>query len=177
VRTIEVVASGDLPRARRRAVRALLDEAFDGDFTDDDWAHTLGGLHVLCIEGGLLVAHASVVPRTIEVGDLALGTGYVEGVATATGARRRGHASAVLDRVGRVIDATAELGVLSTGLAAFYRRFGWRSWSGPSAVRRDDVVTPTPEDDGGIMVLAVARTPPLDLDGPITCRWRPGDVW
>ena len=33
------------------AIRALLDEAFDGDFGDDDWEHALGGIHVLVHEG------------------------------------------------------------------------------------------------------------------------------
>ena len=34
-----------LGRDTRTAIRALLDAAFDGDFTDDDWAHALGGTH------------------------------------------------------------------------------------------------------------------------------------
>ena len=28
------------------SIRALLDTTFDGDFTDEDWEHAIGGTHV-----------------------------------------------------------------------------------------------------------------------------------
>ena len=42
------------PRAGRpwRSARALLDEAFGGDFDDDDWEHALGGMHAVAFDGG-----------------------------------------------------------------------------------------------------------------------------
>ena len=54
-------------RAIRTAIRALLDAAFAGDFDDDDWAHALGGTHALVEADGAVVAHASVVPRVLDV--------------------------------------------------------------------------------------------------------------
>jgi hypothetical protein len=36
---------------------------------------------------------------------------------------------------------------------------------------------PTLEEDGYIMFLRTALSPPLDADEPISCEWRPGDVW
>ena len=44
-----------------------------------------------------------------------------------------------------------------------------------AVVNRGD--QPTPDVDGFIMVLATPTTPPLDLAAPISCDWRPGDVW
>src|SRR4029450_11523074 len=61
-----------------------------GRFDEHDWEHALGGVHVLAVEDGALVAHGSVVPRMLAAGELALRTGYVEGVATREDRRRRG---------------------------------------------------------------------------------------
>jgi hypothetical protein len=36
---------------------------------------------------------------------------------------------------------------------------------------------PTPDEDGYILVLRTSSSPPLRLIDPITCEWRPGDVW
>ncbi len=70
-----------------------------------------------------------------------------------------------------------ELGCLGTGRQTFYGRLGWRTWLGPSSVRTADGLRPTPDDDGYLMVLATPTSPPLDLTAPISCEWRPGDVW
>jgi hypothetical protein len=35
----------------------------------------------------------------------------------------------------------------------------------------------TAEEDGNVLVLRTPATDDLDLAGPITCDWRPGDVW
>ncbi|CCK27259.1 hypothetical protein BN159_2880 [Streptomyces davaonensis JCM 4913] len=39
--------TADLTPAELAAVRALSDDAFDGDFADEDWEHCLGGMHAL----------------------------------------------------------------------------------------------------------------------------------
>ena len=53
-------------------VRELLEDAFGADYAEEDWQNALGGWHVVVIEHDRVVAHASVVPRTIEVGDRAV---------------------------------------------------------------------------------------------------------
>ncbi|MCW2678657.1 MAG: putative acetyltransferase [Frankiales bacterium] len=55
-------------------VRALPNASFE-DVSDEDWAHCLGGLHVLLWDSGGLVGHAAVVPRTLwcEVRELQVG--------------------------------------------------------------------------------------------------------
>ena len=75
------------------------------------------------------------------------------------------------------IDERFELGVLGTGRHAFYERLGWMTWRGQAFVRTPDGPRRTPDEEGFILVLRTPRTPPLDLDGSISCDWRPGDVW
>jgi aminoglycoside 2'-N-acetyltransferase I len=181
---IRRAATGDLRPREVRAIRAILVAAFEGDedgaFTEDDWQHALGGVHVIGATGGDIVAHASVVERPIEVAGRPLRAGYVEAVATAPECQGEGHGSAVMGEVNEVIRAGFELGVLGTGRFSFYERLGWERWRGPSFVRTAAGEVATPGDDGALMVLRTPSTPvdpPLDLGAPISCDWRPGDVW
>ena len=106
-----------------------------------------------------------------------LRTGYVEAVAVAPAYQATGLGSRLMDAVNAHIRERFELGALGTGRHGFYERLGWRTWTGPSSVRAPGGEQATPEDDGYIMVLATPASPPLDLAAPISCDWRPGDVW
>ena len=162
-------------------IRAVLDAAFWDDenerFTEEDWQHSIGGLHVVLELDGRIVSHASVVERELQVAGRPLRTGYVEAVATAPGFQGRGYGTRVLEVIGGAIDAGYELGALGTGEIGFYERLGWRVWQGPTSVRTAAGERRTPDEDGGIMVLLTRATPPIDLGAPISCEWRPGDVW
>ena len=175
------LATTDLDVRELEEIRALLDEAFGDDederFTEDDWRHALGGAHFVLDLDGEIVAHASVVPRELHVGGRPVRTGYVEAVATLPARQGQGIGSIVMEAVGDWIRDRYELGALGTGRHAFYERLGWRRWRGPSAVRTASGEHPTPEEDGYILVLVTASSPVLDIDAPIACDWRPGDVW
>jgi aminoglycoside 2'-N-acetyltransferase I len=162
IRTMLIIAFGEEPEER---------------LTDEDWDHALGGSHFILDIDGEVVAHAAVVEREIRVGGRPLRTGYVEAVATATDRQGRGLGTIVMTAVDEHIRQHFELGVLGTGSQHFYERLGWRSWRGPSTVRWPDGLRATPDDDGYLMVLDTPASPPLDLDGPIECDWRPGDSW
>lgn len=164
--------AGDLPRIRR-----LLDEAFEGDFSGEDWEHALGGHHVVVVERGALVAHAAVVPRELEIGGRPFRAGYVEAVGTAPARRRRGFGLAAMRRVGEILRAELELGALSTREHGFYERLGWERWRGPSFVRRADQRVRTQEEDDGLMVLRFGPSRDLDLGASIVCASRTGDDW
>jgi aminoglycoside 2'-N-acetyltransferase I len=159
-------------------LRALLDAAYDGDFTDQDWQHLLGGIHVW-ISGADdgVISHASLVERVLECSGQTLRVGYVEAVATASPHRRAGYGTAVMTHIGSLIHARYPLGALSTGAPNFYSALGWERWRGPTLVNTPQGRVRTPDDDGGIMILRTLRAPVLDLGGPIVCDWRPGDVW
>ena len=163
------------------AIRELLDAAFwdeeDERFTEEDWQHSIGGIHVVLDVQGEIVAHASVVERELQVAGRPMRTGYVEAVATAPAHQRRGYGTQVMQAIAEEIRAEYELGALGTGEIAFYERLGWRVWRGPTSVRTADGERRTFDEDGGIMVLLTASTPAIELDAPISCEWRPGDVW
>lgn len=173
--------SDELSEADVRELRALFDVAFGPDeddrFTDDDWQHALGGVHVLLEIDGEIVAHAAVVEREIHIGDRRLRTGYVEAVATAPRVQGTGHGTSVMDEVDRVIRERFELGALGTGTHHFYERLGWSRWPGPTYVRSAGGLRATPHEDGSIMVLSTPSTPPLDLTAPISADERSGDAW
>lgn len=127
---VRILTTAEAPADLLEQVRTLLDEAFEGEFSDDDWDHCMGGWHLVIHDGTRPIAHAAVVPRTIEVGGRPLRAGYVEGVATSPDVQGAGHGSRVMVAAGEVIDRHFEVGVLSTGEHRFYERLGWESWPG-----------------------------------------------
>jgi aminoglycoside 2'-N-acetyltransferase I len=158
-------------------LRALMTEAFTGRFDEHDWRHALGGVHLLVRVDGLVVAHAAVVPRALDVDGIPFRTGYVEAVATLPSHQGQGLGTAVMTAAGDVVRADYELGALSTGSPAFYGRLGWERWAGTTWVREGGQLRRTPEEDDGILVLRTAASAHLALTGAIACEARPGDDW
>jgi aminoglycoside 2'-N-acetyltransferase I len=161
------------------AVRELLDTAFGGGFSDEDWANTQGGLHTLVYDEDGLVAHGAVIQRQLLYEGRALRTGYVEGLAVRSAQRRRGYGYLVLDELERIVEGAYDIGALSdgTGIAEYYERRGWLRWQGPTAVLARSGATRTPDDDGGVLVRPTARTRAIDVTTELTCDWRDGDIW
>nr|WP_139981808.1 GNAT family N-acetyltransferase [Nocardioides litoris] len=163
-----------LPDDDLRQARDLMDRAFV-DFTDDDWSHALGGLHALVHREGRVVAHAALVQRRLLVRGRSLRCGYVEAVAVDPAFQGQGLGAAVMAELeghGPAHDVLALSA--STRAVGFYEARGWQRWRGPSSVLSPDGPLATPEDDGAIHVLGGHG---LDLDAPIACEWRDGDVW
>jgi aminoglycoside 2'-N-acetyltransferase I len=177
---LRVTPTDELTTADIAAIRQLLHAAFESDdepFTDEDWEHTIGGVHFVLELDGEIVAHASVIDRELYVDGRPFRTGYVEGVGTAPGRQRMGFGSRVMRDVTTYIQKHFELGALGTGAHAFYERLGWLTWKGPSSVRTADGTRRTPDEDGYILVLPTRSSPDLDRTATISCDWRPGDVW
>lgn len=176
--TLREAHTSDLSTLFLRTLRTMLDAAFDGEFADADWAHALGGTHVwLEAADGAIVSHGCVLERRIEVGGRALRVGYVEALATAGAWRQRGHGTTVMRRLGERIAARHALGVLSTGVHAFYARLGWVRWQGATWVDAPHGRLRTPEDDDSIMILKTPASPGLALTDDLVADWRAGDVW
>lgn len=161
------------------SIRRLLDAAFDGDFDEADRDHTIGGMHGIAYDGVDLVGHVSVVQRRLLHAGRALRVGYLEALAVRADRRRQGVSGRLMAEAERVIAGAYELGALSdgSGVETFYERRGWLVWRGPTATLAPGGVRPTPDDDGGVLVLPTPATPAHDLDGELVCDWRPGDVW
>lgn len=174
---VRTAHTAELSPAELRAIRALLDDAFDGDVTDDDYEHALGGMHALVWDGTELIGHGSVVMRRLLHGGRALRTGYVEAVAVRPDRRRRGHGAAVMAELERVIRGAYEIGALGTSEegAALYAARGWHLWIGTASVITPGGIQRTEEEEGAIYVLPGSAE--LTPDGDLACDWRAGDVW
>lgn len=159
------------------AARTLLEDVFEGDLTDADWEHSLGGLHALMWDGPDLIGHASLIQRRLLHGGRALRTGYVEGVGVRSDHRRRGHGAALMAALEKVARGAYELGALGATDegAAFYAARGWLPWRGPTSALTPTGVVRTEEDDDAVFVLPLSAA--LDPSGELTCDWRDGDVW
>ena len=53
--TLHTASTAELTPSVVHGIRTLLDEAFDGAFTSDDWTHACGGVHVW-LDGHVFVA-------------------------------------------------------------------------------------------------------------------------
>lgn len=169
--------TADLAAQTLKAARALLDDVFEGDLSDHDWDHALGGVHALVWDGAELIGHGSVIQRSLLHNGRALRAGYVEGVGVRADRQGEGHGAAIMAALERVISGAYDLGALSSSEEAltFYAARGWQRWQGASSAFTREGIVRTEEDDDAIFVLPVAA--PLDLTGDLTCDWREGDVW
>ena len=177
VTELHVAHTADLDSAAIKAARALLDDVFAGEMTDDDWEHALGGVHALVWEGPALIGHASVIQRRLLHHGRALRAGYVEAVAVRADRQGRGHGAAMMAALERVLRGAYDLGALGATDegAGFYAARGWQQWRGPLSALTPAGLRPTPEDDGAIYVFELAV--PLDISAELTCDWRDGDPW
>jgi len=159
-----------------RAIRTLLDEAFDGEVTDDDYEHALGGIHAMVWDGPELIGHGSVVMRRLLHRERALRTGYVEAVAVRPDRQGRGYGTEVMQVLEDVIRGAYEIGALGATdeAAPFYSRRGWQRWPGTASVLTPYGRRRTQEVEGCIYVMPV--TGELALDD-LSCDWRGGDAW
>ena len=169
--------TADLDAATLRAARDLLARVFEGDFDEHDWEHSLGGMHALVWEDGALVGHGAVIQRRLMHGGRALRAGYVEGVGVRPDRQRRGHGTALMGALNRVIHGAYHLGALGATdeATALYAASGWQRWEGPSHALTPDGVVRTAEEDGAIWVLEAGVA--LDRSGALGCDWRDGSLW
>lgn len=174
---VRIAHTADLDLITLEATRTLLDDAFEGDFSDDDWDHTLGGIHALIWEDIELIGHASVIQRRLLHGGRALRAGYVEGVGVRADRRRHGHAGELMEAVERVIRAAYDLGALSSSAAAVgvYEARGWKRWQGKTFALTPEGIVRTADEDESVFVLPTSV--PLNLAGELVCDWRDGALW
>lgn len=167
----------EAPEGLLEETRAVVFGAFDGEFSEDDWDHALGGWHAIVTDAGRVVSHASVIPRELHVGDLSFAAGYVEGVGTDSATRGEGHGSRAMTEINKIIRRDFELGALSTEAHAFYERLGWERWRGPTFVRSATGLMRTEDEDDGIMVLRFGPSAGIGLTASMSCEERNGDDW
>ncbi|WP_426366331.1 GNAT family N-acetyltransferase [Streptomyces sp. E-08] len=176
--TLRIAPTRELGAARLRSVREMLDSAFAGDFSDDDWEHTLGGVHAWIEDERGIAAHGAVVPRGPRHRGRSLRVGYVEGVAVREDLRRRGLGGAVMAGLERVIDGAYAFGALSASDegAALYRARGWRVWEGRLEALGPEGVVRLAEDEGSVFLRPAEGRALPDPAAPLVFDWRDGDV-
>ncbi|MEV0324181.1 GNAT family N-acetyltransferase [Streptomyces sp. NPDC050659] len=172
--TLRTAHTSALTAAELRAARALLDEAFDGDFSDQDWDHGLGGVHALVHDGtGTLLAHGSVVQRRILHNGRSLRVGYVEAVAVRPDLQRRGLGGQVMGALEQVIDGAYAFGALSASSEGegLYLARGWAEWKGTVGALGPQGPVPLPDEDPPLLWGA-----DLDPSYELFFDWRDGDI-
>ena len=88
-----------------------------------------------------------------------------------------GFGALVMTYATSLVQSKFEMGALSTSSHAFYQRFGWERWRGPSFVRDGVTLLRTADEDDGLMVLRSGPSAEIDLAAPIVCERRVGDDW
>ena len=134
-----------------------------------------GGIHVLAYREHELVSHAVATTRWLQPKGLPLlRTAYIDAVATLPVYQGQGIGSTLMRHLATVL-ADFEMACLQTERVSFYARVGWEVWRGPLAGRRATELLPTP-DQKGVMILRLARTPPLDVESLLVIEYD-GRIW
>ncbi|MFH8395108.1 GNAT family N-acetyltransferase [Streptomyces sp. NPDC018036] len=175
---LRIAHTADLESAELRAARTLLEDAFDGDFRDEDWDHALGGLHVLVHDGRGIAAHGSVIQRRVLHRGRSLRTGFVEAVGVRADVRRAGLGGRVMAELERIIEGAYGLGALSASEegAALYAARGWRLWPGHVCVLTPEGTVRLRDEEGTTFVRPGIARDPLDPAHALVFDWREGDV-
>lgn len=174
--TVTAMRTEELNAATRTAIIQLCIAAHQ----EEDFAHLftyipVGGYHFLAYREQELVSHAVVTTRWLQPeGQSLLKTAYIDAVATLPAYQRQGIGSTVMRQLAVGI-ADYEIACLETDRVSFYAQVGWEEWRGPLAGRKGTERLPTP-DQKGIMILRLAHTPLLDLDGSLTIEYD-GRLW
>ncbi|MFC4611637.1 GNAT family N-acetyltransferase [Streptomyces maoxianensis] len=167
-----------LSAAELAEIRALMDEAFEGDFSDEDWGHSLGGLHALVRDEKGIAAHGSAIMRRVLHGGRSYRIGYIEAMAVRPDRRRQGLGSRVMAELERVVDGAYEFGALSASDdgAQLYRARGWQLWQGPIEALGPDGVVHLPDEEDSTYLRPAAGRPLPQPPAALLFDWRDGDV-
>jgi len=178
---VMIAEPGELTQQDLASAEALVRAAFGDSFRTHDWLHGVDGVHVLITEDDALLAHASVVTRTLRYDGEAFATGYVESVAVRSDQQGRGLGRVVMDHTESIIRAQHQLGALNAveSAAPFYAARGWMLWTGHTqADTPDGAVIDTYHPDDRIFVLSMANgAQRFSASLPLICDWRVGDLW
>ncbi|MGV0742910.1 GNAT family N-acetyltransferase [Mycolicibacterium sp. XJ870] len=177
---VRIAEPDELSKHDLDSAEALVRSAFGDSFRTHDWLHGVDGVHVLITEGGVLLAHASVVARTLRHDGVVFDAGYVEGVAVRSDRQGRGLGCLVMDHTESLVRTRHAIGALNAveSAAPFYARRGWNPWDGPTQADTPSGLVDTYDPADRIFLLTSSSTPfGLAKSTPLICDWRAGDLW
>ena len=158
------------------SIRDLLDLAYEGDFSSEDWEHTLGGQHFIGFLENTIIAHGAVVPRPMTINGTNLTVGYVEAIAVLPSQWRHGFGTQLMKVVTQFCHDNYEISMLSTDENQFYERVGWTQFQGESFVKKSDMEVRTAEEDESLMFLPGKKSEITQIQRAM-CDARSGDSW
>jgi aminoglycoside 2'-N-acetyltransferase I len=170
------VSDQQLTATQHQAIRALLDEAFADEFSDEDNDHAAGGVRVIASDGDQIVGHAALVARSITIAGTPYRVGYVEGVAVVPARQGQGIGAQIMRQITDMARRDFVVNMLSTGEHDFYAKFGWQRFVGHSFVDNHGTIIRTADEDEGLIVYTT-RTQLNQPGVAWVCDWRTGDVW
>ncbi len=160
----------------RATLVELCTAAHQADYSHLFYQLPADGLHIIAYLDEQIVSHAVVTTRWLQPERRPiLRAAYVDSVATLPAYQRRGYGRAVMSELTANI-STYDVACLKTDRMDFFERLGWQRWRGPRAGRAGHELIPTPEPQN-IMILRLAKTPPLDLDRRLTIEAQAGRIW
>ena len=166
----------DVDSKTASSIRSLLELAYDGDFSSEDWEHTFGGQYFIGLLDNIIVAHGSVVPRNMLINGQEITVGYVEAIAVLPAYWRQGFGTQLMTQITQFCHNNYELSILSTDEKQFYEKLGWRQFLGESFVRNGESEVRTAEEDDGLMLLSRDHCGTSEIRRAI-CQPRIGDDW
>ena len=158
------------------SINALLDLAYEGDFSPEDWEHTFGGQYLIGYLDSTIIAHGSVVPRNMFIDREEVTVGYVEAIAVLPTHWRQGFGTQLMTKITQFCQDNYELSMLSTDENEFYERLGWHQFKGESFVQNGDSEVRTEEEDEGLMWLPGIKSGMREFRRA-ACQSRSGDSW
>ncbi|WP_335939557.1 GNAT family N-acetyltransferase [Streptomyces sp. PTD5-9] len=173
-----VAHTHQLTPAELDEIKAFLETAFEGEFSEDDWDHTLGGVHAYVRDDSGVLAHGSVGQRRVVLAGRSYRVGYVEAVAVRADRRREGLGGRVMAALEGVVDRAYAFGALSASEegAGMYAGRGWWVWPGRIAVQGPRGIERLPDEEGSTYVRGVAGGALPAATGELVFDWRDGDV-
>lgn len=158
------------------SIRALLDLAFEGDFSYEDWEHTFGGQYFLGYIDDTIIAHGSVVPRNMFIDGQALTVGYIEAIGVLPTHWHQGFGTELMIQITQFCQDNYELSMLSTDEHLFYEKLGWLRFQGESFVSDGNLEVTTLEEDEGLMFVPGKKGGITEIRRAV-CESRSGDSW
>lgn len=156
-------------------IHTLVMDAFEQDFSVEDWQHTFGGTRFLGKLHDTLIAHAAVVPRLMHINGEEHEVGYIEGMCVVPAFQKHGYGRLLLQAVSTYCLSHYKISMLSTDEKPFYRQCGWIDFQGKSYVRHGKTLSRSADEDCGLMLLSACINDVIAAD--IACEYRMGDAW
>jgi aminoglycoside 2'-N-acetyltransferase I len=166
----------DINRELSEKIKSMLHRAYEGDFSEEDWEHTLGGVRYLGWIGDELIANGSICSRTIWLNDIETHVGYIEAIAVEPKFWSKGYGTQLMQSISKDALSAYSVSMLSTSEKGFYRRVGWTDFRGESFVTLSNKEVRTANDDKGLMLLG-SDADYLTRIIKVVCESRSGDVW